>query len=86
MDEDMPLADRTFAELMSYVKDKDIDDAKDEDLPNFMQLWRKWCQKEGSYVLGKKGLQFKKMEGKNAFGLHLMLLLLWFGQGATGSM
>ena len=34
----MPLADKTFAELMSYVKDKDIDDAKDEDLPNFMQL------------------------------------------------
>ena len=60
MDEDMHIADRTFAELMTYVSDKDIDDARNEDIPNFLQFHRKWCQKEASYVLGKRGLCFKK--------------------------
>ena len=60
MDEDMRIADRTFAHLMTYVSDKDIDDAREEDISNFLQFRRKWCQKEPSFVLRKRGLRFEK--------------------------
>ena len=59
-DEDVHIADRTFADLMTYVSDKDIDDAREENIPNFLQFHRKWCQKEASFVLGKRGLRFEK--------------------------
>ena len=56
MDEDVRIAHRTFADLMTYVSDKDIDDAREEDIPNFLQFHRKWCQKQASYVLRKRGI------------------------------
>ena len=73
----MPLADRTFTELMSCVPYKDIDDARDE-IPAFMQLCRKWCQKEVSYVLGRKGVQYEKWKKKFLWiAFDAVAIMIW---------
>ena len=63
---------------MSCVPNKDIDDARDEDIPNFMKLRRKWCQKEASYVLGKRGVRFERWKKKFLwFAFDAVAIMIW---------
>ena len=78
VDDSVPLADQTSVALMNSVPNKTIEDAHDEDLPEFLSAWKKWCKKEALYVLGKIGKCFEKWKKDFLyFAFDPVAIIIW---------
>ena len=78
VNDSVPLADQTFVALMNSVPNKTIEDAREDDLPEFMSACKKWCKKEASYVLGKIGKRFEKWKKDFlSFAFDPVAIVIW---------
>ena len=78
VDEDVPLMDRTLDILMNSIQDKSVEDARYEDMPEFLGSRKQWCKKAASYVLERKGKRYEcwKKEFLH-FAFDPLAIMIW---------
>ena len=74
----MPLVDRTLYILMNSVTNHTVDEARYEDIPNFIDSHKQWCKKAASYVLYRKGKRYERWKKQFLeFAFDPVAIMIW---------
>ena len=75
---DIPATKRTLAILMTYTKNRTLQDAVESDLPDFLEESPEWCEKVTSFMCKRYGRTYEKFaESFPVFALDVCGITIW---------
>ena len=74
----MPFIDQMLYILMNTVTNQTVDEARYEDIPDFIDSRKEWCKKAASYVLYRKGKHYERWKKQFLeFTFDPVAIMIW---------